>query len=231
MVKIQCVITDDEPMARKGLQGYIEKLNFLKLIAVCEDAIQLDNVLKEKTVDLVFLDIEMPYLSGVEFLSGLTNPPKIIIVSAYEQYALKGYELDVVDYLLKPVPFERFLKAANKMYDSFQQEKLTNYQSDSIFVKTTQKYEKIIFDDILFIKGMDNYISIQTTNSKIITLSTLREFIKKLPPQNFLKIHKSYLVNINKATTLEGNLLGIENYKLPVSRNYRTQIKKILLSE
>jgi YesN/AraC family two-component response regulator len=154
MVKIRCIITDDEPMARKGLQGYIEKIDFLELVAVCEDGIQLGNVLKEQPADLIFLDIEMPYLSGLELLSGLTNPPKVIIVSAYEQYALKGYELDVVDYLLKPVSFERFMKAVNKVYDWYVKEKPDESQPTSIFVKTTLKYEKVDFADILFVDAL-----------------------------------------------------------------------------
>ena len=231
MLKLRCIITDDERMARKGLQGYVEKLDFLELVAVCEDAIQLGNVLKEQTIDLIFLDIEMPYLSGVEFLSGIANPPKIIIVSAYEQYALKGYELDVADYLLKPVSFERFMKAVNKVYDWFEKEKPDNSQPTSIFVKTSQKYEKVSFEDILFIEGMENYISIQTTENKFIAHSKLSAFFQKLPPRNFVQIHKSFVVNMDKVTSLEGNLLGIESYKLPVSRNYRAQIKEILLKQ
>lgn len=229
MVKLRCIITDDEPMARKGLQGYIEKLYFLELVAVCEDGIQLGNVLKEQPVDLIFLDIEMPYLSGVELLSSLTNPPKVIIVSAYEQYALKGFELEVVDYLLKPVSFERFMKAVNKVYDWFEKEKSNELQPKSIFVKTTQKYEKVNFVDILFVEGMDNYISIQIAGNKFITHSTLSSFIQRLPQQNFVQIHKSFVVNIDKVTSLEGNLLKIDNYKLTVSRNYRAQIKEMLL--
>ncbi|MGQ1890915.1 LytR/AlgR family response regulator transcription factor [Thermophagus sp. OGC60D27] len=229
MVKLRCIITDDEPMARKGLQGYIEKLGFLELVAVCEDAIQLGNVLKAQPVDLIYLDIEMPYLSGVDFLSGLTDSPRIIIVSAYEQYALKGYEFDVADYLLKPVSFERFLKATNKVYDWVQKDKSANSLSESIFIKTTNKYEKVNLADILFIEGMDNYIAIQTTQKKHITHSTLSAFAQKLPPHHFLKIHKSFIVNLDKATSLEGNILGIDHYKLPVSRNYRMEVKKRLL--
>lgn len=231
MVRLRCVITDDEPMARKGLQGYVEKLDFLELVAVCEDAIQLGNVLKEQAVDLIFLDIEMPYLTGIEFLSGLINSPKVIVVSAYEQYALKGYEFDVVDYLLKPVSFERFLKAANKIYNRFTKEKLDESHSEYIFVKTTQKYEKINFADILFIEALDNYISIQTTENRFVTHSTLSSFVEKLPQQNFIKIHKSFVVNIKKITSLEGNLLEVGRYKLPVSRNYQIVVKEQLLRE
>lgn len=231
MLKLRCVITDDEPMARKGLQGYIEKLGFLELVATCQDAVQLGNVLKEQPVDLIFLDIEMPYLSGVDFLSGIHHPPKVIIVSAYEQYALKGYELDVADYLLKPVSFERFLKAVNKVYDQFEKENTDQVQSGSIFVKTSQKYEKVNFDDILFVEGMENYISIQTADNKLVAHSKLSAFIQKLPQRNFVQIHKSFVVNIDKVTSLEGNQLGIGSYKLPVSRNYSAQIREMLLRQ
>ena len=229
MVKIRCIITDDEPMARKGLQGYIEKIDFLELVAVCEDGIQLGNVLKEQPADLIFLDIEMPYLSGIELLSGLTNPPKVIIVSAYEQYALRGYELDVVDYLLKPVSFERFMKAVNKVYDWYVKEKPDESQPTSIFVKTTLKYEKVDFADILFVEALDNYIAIQTVRKKLVTHSSLSSFLNNLPRDKFVQIHKSFVVNVDKVTSLEGNLLGIDNYKLPVSKNYRAEIRERLL--
>ncbi len=228
MVKLRCVITDDEPLARKGLQSYLEKIDFLELVALCEDGIQLGNVLREQPVDLIFLDIEMPYLSGIELLSGLTNPPKVIIVSAYEQYALKGFELEVADYLLKPVSFERFYKAVNKVYDWFAKEETGESQPESIFIKTTQKYEKVDFADILFVEALDNYISIQTARKKYITHTTLSSFIKRLP-HKFVQIHKSFVVNVEKVTSLEGNLLGIDSYKLPVSKSYRTEIKEMLL--
>lgn len=229
MVKLRCVITDDEPMARKGLQSYLEKIDFLELVALCEDGIQLGNVLKEKPVDLIFLDIEMPYLSGIELLCGLTNPPRVIIVSAYEQYALKGFELEVADYLLKPVSFDRFLKAVNKVYDWYVKERTEKTPPETIFVKTSQKYEKIDFEDILFVEALDNYISIQTTGKKFITHATLSSFIKRLPPHKFAQIHKSFVVNVHKVTSLEGNLLGIDAFKLPISKSYRTAIKEMLL--
>src|SRR3954467_12105917 len=120
-MKIKCILTDDEPFARKGLQGYIEKVDFLELTGVCENAIELNSMLKQQEVDVLFLDIEMPYMSGIELLKNLTNPPKVIFTTAYEKYAMEGYELEVMDYLLKPVSFERFLKSANKMYDYFKQ--------------------------------------------------------------------------------------------------------------
>jgi len=229
MVKLRCIITDDEPMGRKGLQGYVEKLDFLELVAVCEDAVQLSNVLKQQPVDLLFLDIEMPYMSGVELLSGLTDPPKVIVVSAYEQYALKGYELDVTDYLLKPVSFERFLKAVNKVYDQVVKQAAATEEPQFIFVKTTQKMEKIFFRDILFVEGMENYVSIQTESGRVVTHTTLGLFLRTLPADQFIQCHKSFVVNINKIQALEGNMLHIGNHKISISRTYKNDVLEMVL--
>lgn len=144
-MKIKCIITDDEPIARKGLRSYVDKFPFLTLIGECEDAIQLNTMLKTVQADLIFLDIEMPYLSGLDLLSGIKNPPKVIVVSAYEQYALKGYELDVVDYLLKPVTPERFAKAINKVYNLVEKEtESKDDKSNYIFVKSDKQLKKIL---------------------------------------------------------------------------------------
>lgn len=228
-MKLKCIITDDEPVARKGLQGYVEKLDFLELVAVCEDAIQLSNVLKTTQVDLLLLDIEMPYMSGIELLSSLANPPKVIITSAYEQYAIKGYDLEVVDYLLKPISFERFLKAVNKVYDLLMSQQTTSSLPDYLFVKANQKLEKIFFRDILFVEGVENYVSIQTTTGKIITHSTLSSMFQNLPASQFVQAHKSFIVNIEQITTIEGNLLGVDKYTIPVSRTYREKTMETIL--
>ena len=226
---MKCIITDDEPVARKGLQGYVDKLNFLELVAVCEDAIQLINVLKTKQVDLLLLDIEMPYISGIELLSSLANPPKVIITSAYEQYAIKGYDLEVVDYLLKPISFERFLKAVNKVYDLLMSQQPTASLPDYLFVKANQKLEKIFFKDILFVEGVENYVSIQTTKGKIITHSTLSSILQNLPADQFVQAHKSFIVNMEQIITIEGNLLGVDKYSIPVSRTYREKTMEMTL--
>jgi DNA-binding LytR/AlgR family response regulator len=228
-MKLKCIITDDEPVARKGLQGYVEKLDFLELVAVCEDAIQLSNVLKTIQVDLLLLDIEMPYMSGIELLSSLVNPPKVIITSAYTQYAIKGYDLEVVDYLLKPISFERFLKAVNKVYDYAVSQQSSSSTPDYFFVKANQKLEKIFFKDILFIEGVENYVSIQTSTGKIITHSTLSSMLQNLPTSQFVKAHKSYIVNMEQITTIEGNLLSVDKYKIPVSRTYREKTMETIL--
>jgi len=220
-VKIRCIVTDDEPMARKGLQGYIEKIDFLELAAVCENAIELNSVLKQQPADLLFLDIEMPYMTGIELLKNLSSPPKVIFTTAYDKYALQGFELEVLDYLLKPVSFERFLKAANKAYDYFKQ---ADHGPDHIFVKADNKLEKIRFDEILFIEALENYIGIYTIDKKIITHSTLKAFQEKLPQPRFIQPHKSYLVSIDKINSIEGNVLHVQQYQVPISKYQKDEV-------
>ena len=227
-MKLKCIITDDEPIARKGLQNYVERIDFLELVGVCEDAIQLNNQLKSQQADLLFLDIEMPYMTGIELLNSLSNPPKVIITSAYAEYAIKGYDLEVSDYLLKPISFERFLKAVNKVYDQLISSQ-TPVVQDYLFVKTNLKLEKIRFNDMRFIEGVENYVAIYTSDGKIITHTTLRTILQKLPPERFVQVHKSYLVNIDKIDSIEGNLLGIGKNKIPLSRTYKETALEIIL--
>lgn len=222
--KISCIITDDEPFACKGLQGYIEKIGFFDLKGVCEDALQLSDMLQKESVDLLFLDIQMPHVTGVEFLKAMRNPPKVIFTTAYQQYAIDGFELDVMDYLLKPIPYERFLKAAWKARDYFalkeQPENLVPY----IFVKANGKLEKIIFDEILFVEAMENYVAIYLDGKKVITHSTIKSLLEKLPSKQFIQTHKSYVVGINKVDTIEGNMLHIGQYKVPMSKYLREEV-------
>ncbi|BES61612.1 LytR/AlgR family response regulator transcription factor [Dysgonomonas capnocytophagoides] len=227
-MKIKCIITDDEPMARKGLRSYIEKIDFLTLTGECEDAIQLNTLLKTQQADLIFLDIEMPEMTGLELLSNLTNPPKVIIVSAYEQYALKGYEFDVVDYLLKPVSFDRFLKSVNRIHNLFQTEQIRT--NDYIFVKSDKQLKKIQFKDILFIESMQNYVVIQTISSKEIVYTTLKQIYESLPQNIFHQTHRSYIINIEKVTAIDGNQLTIASYKIPVARNFRDDIFSLIIN-
>ncbi|MBP7954788.1 MAG: response regulator transcription factor [Parabacteroides sp.] len=227
-MKLKCIITDDEPIARKGLQNYVERIDFLELVGVCEDAIQLNKQLKSQQADLLFLDIEMPYMTGIELLNSLSNPPKVIITSAYAEYAIKGYDLEVSDYLLKPISFDRFLKAVNKVYDQLISSQ-TPVVQDYLFVKTSLKLEKIRFNDMRFIEGVENYVAIYTSDGKIITHTTLRTILQKLPPERFVQVHKSYLVNIDKIDSIEGNLLDIGKNKIPLSRTYKETALEIIL--
>jgi DNA-binding LytR/AlgR family response regulator len=227
-MKISCIITDDEPMARKGLSGYVEKIEFLELRAVCEDALQLGSALKQQPVDLVFLDIEMPYLSGIDFLRNTSNAPKIIFTTAYEQYALKGYELDVFDYLLKPISFDRFLKAANKAYDYFQL--LKKPDSSHLFVKVDNKLEKVKFEEILFIEAMENYVGIYMDDKKLITHSTLRAMLEQLPASQFIQTHKSYIANMLRVQSIEGNTLHIGKFQVPISKYLKEEVLRKLVN-
>jgi DNA-binding LytR/AlgR family response regulator len=227
-MKIRCIITDDEPMARKGLRGYIEKIDFLTLIGESEDAIQLNTILKNQQVDLIFLDIEMPEMSGLELLSNLIKPPIVIIVSAYEQYALKGYEFDVIDYLLKPVSFDRFLKSVNRVYDLLQSEQKED--NNYIFVKSDKQLKKIMLKDILFIESMVNYVIIQTVSSKEVVYTTLKQLYESLPQDNFQQVHRSFIVNTDRVNAIDGNQLNVDSYNIPVARNFRDEIYKLILN-
>jgi two-component system LytT family response regulator len=227
--KISCVIIDDEPYARKGLQGYVEKISFLALKGSCEDALQLSTVLAEQAVDLLFLDIQMPHITGIEFLRSISNPPKVILTTAYEQYAIQGFELDVLDYLLKPISFERFLKAAYKAKDYFDVRERLELPASYMFLKVNGKLEKISYDEILFISGMENYVVIQLKERKHVTHSTIRSILEKLPQGRFLQTHKSFIVAIDKVNSIDGNMLQIQKHQVPVSRSMRDAVMKVVL--
>jgi two-component system, LytTR family, response regulator len=202
----------------------MEKISFFDLKGVCEDALQLSDLLQKQPVDLLFLDIQMPHITGVEFLRALRNPPKVIFTTAYEQYAIEGFELDVMDYLLKPISYERFLKAALKARDYFAQKQQPENAVPYIFVKAGGKLEKIIFSDILFIEGMENYVAIYLDNKKIVTHTTIKSLLEKLPAKQFIQTHKSYVVASDKVATIEGNMLHVQNYKVPVSKYMREEV-------
>ena len=229
-LKIKCIITDDEPFARKGLQGYVSQIDFLDLRGVCENALELNSLIKQEPVDLLFLDIEMPYMTGIDFLKNLPTPPRVIFTTAYEKYALQGFELEVLDYLLKPIPFDRFLKAANKAFDYFRQQQIPAPSEDYIFVKADSKLEKIQFADILFAEALENYVAIYTREKKIITHLTLKMLQEKLPASSFIQPHKSYLAAIDKINSIEGNILHIANYQVPISKYQKEEIMEKIVN-
>jgi DNA-binding LytR/AlgR family response regulator len=224
------MITDDEPFARKGLQGYVDKIDFLDLKGVCENAIELNSILKKEPVDLLFLDIEMPYLTGIEFLKQLPAPPRVIFTTAYEKYALQGFELEVLDYLLKPISFDRFLRAANKAFDYFRLQQAPAMGDDYIFVKADSRLEKIAFADMLFAEALENYVAIYTREKKIITHLTLKMLQEKLPAAAFIQPHKSYLVAIDKIASLEGNMLHIAQYTVPISKYQKDEVMEKIVN-
>lgn len=224
MKQVKCVITDDEPTACEGLQRYVEKVDFLSLMGVCEDTMQLNTLLQTEQTDLLFLDIEMPYLSGLELLASLAHPPHVIITSAYEQYALKGYELDVTDYLLKPISFDRFLKAVNKVHGLLQQEKWPDEANNFIFVRSDRQMHKVLFKDILVVEGLENYVCIYTESTKLLVRSTMKRMIEALPGGVFQQVHKSYLINLEKIEMIDGNRIIVGRHTVPVARNFREEV-------
>lgn len=230
-MEIKCIITDDEPIARKGLKRYIGKIDYLTVIGECEDAIQLNTMLQSVQPDLLFLDIEMPHLTGLEFLASLRNPPKVIITSAHKEYALQGFELDVVDYLLKPIPFQRFLKAVNKVHALMEGELPEKEKEDEyIFVKSEKQLKKIYLKEILYVESMENYIIIHTLLSKEIVNTRLKSVLASLPEKYFLQVHRSYVVNLSQIKAIEGNQLLIAGDKVPVTRTLREQVYKAIIN-
>jgi DNA-binding LytR/AlgR family response regulator len=181
-------------------------------------------MLQKESVDLLFLDIQMPHITGVEFLRAMRNPPKVIFTTAYPQYAIDGFELDVMDYLLKPIPYERFLKAAWKARDYFALREQPANTAPYIFVKANGKLEKIAFADILFVEAMENYVAIYLDGKKIVTHSTIKSLLEKLPSKQFIQTHKSYVVAIDRVGTIEGNILHIGEYKVPMSKYLREEV-------
>lgn len=226
--KIKAIIVEDEPLARSGLESYIKEVDFIHLVASCEDALEANNALSQYAPDLMFLDIQMPRLTGIDFLKSLSQPPMVIFTTAYPNYALQGFELDVVDYLVKPYPFDRFLKAVNKARDVFMLKKgaASNQKANPeyFFVKTTNKLERVVFDEITYVEAMENYVVIHTSNQKLITMMTMKNMEDILPADGFIRTHKSFLVNINKVTAIAGNEIKIGNSTIPISRQKKNEV-------
>jgi len=213
---LNCIIVDDEPLARQGLEKYVEQIDFLQLKATCKNAMQANSILKEQAIDLLFLDIEMPLLSGIELLKTTTNAPAVIFTTAYPKYALEGYQFDVIDYLLKPISFDRFLQACNKALRLIPITKPTNQQEEEphIFVKTDKQLLKLRIEDILYIEAMQNYIVFHTQTGKITALVPMKNIFELLSKEAFLQIHKSYIVAKNKVEAIEGNQLIVNQQKI-----------------
>ena len=229
---INCVIIDDEPLAREGISNYVREIGFLHLVKTCENPVELMELLDKYPVDLVFLDIQMPKMNGIDFLKIVQKPPMVIITTAFPTYALEGFQLNVLDYLLKPITFERFFKSANKAKEYHQlitkpaasELPKADPESGYFFIKCGTKYEKIHFADILYVEGMQNYITIYTQKGKYITLLYLKNLEQNLDSKLFIRVHKSYIVSISKIEGIEGNEIFIQSHRIPISRNYREQV-------
>lgn len=239
MKTINCLIVDDEEPARNLIEHYIDKLPHLEVVGKCRNPIEALQYLQNNRVDLIFLDIQMPELTGIEFLKTLSVKPLVIFTTAYKEYALESYELDVVDYLLKPFRFERFLQAINKAGKLLEpQDKVSdipvnpttqpteNTEKDYVLVKSEFKVFRIFYSDILYIESMKEYVAFYTEGQRLLSLNSLKKLEQELPSDQFIRIHKSYIAPIHRITALEGNMVHIANKKLPIGASYKEEVLK-----
>jgi len=222
---INCLVVDDEPIAREGIMEYIRQIDYLNPVEQCKSAMEAAGILQKTKIDLILMDIQMPKLTGIEFVKALAAPPLIIFTTAYSEYALEGFELDVVDYLLKPISFPRFLKAVEKA-QNYMHARNTDLSitQDFFFIKCNGKIEKIVMADVVYIEAMANYVIIHTKQKKYITYLTFSGIEEQLPTQLFVRIHKSYLVAISAIQTIDGNEVITGTMRLPMSKNYRNDV-------
>ena len=226
---------DDEPLAIEILESYIERLDDFEIVDKCSNALKAFEILQKQQVDVIFLDIQMPKLTGIEFLKSLQNPPQVIFTTAYRDYAIESYELDVVDYLLKPISFERFLKAIGKLYKSPQVAPLTtptqpstNTEDAYIYIKVDKKMVKVLLDDILYIESLKDYVRIRTKEKGLVTHQKISYLEEKLPEDNFIRIHRSYIVSLSKVESYSPNTIDVPGHELPIGRNYKQQVMDVM---
>ncbi|HEY0680426.1 MAG TPA: LytTR family DNA-binding domain-containing protein [Chitinophagaceae bacterium] len=237
-VAIKCLIVDDEPMARDVIRRYIEKVPILQLVGECGNAIDAMVFLHNDPVDLIFLDIRMPHLSGTDFVKSLRNVPKVIFTTAYKEYALEGFELDVVDYLLKPIRIDRFLRAVSKAFPQKKEELTGNtavsitqdkkINSGFIYLKADRKMVKVMLEDILYIESSRDYLKVFTHNSSIITRQTISSIEAMLSDNEFIRIHRSYIVSIKKIDSFTHEIVEIGKKELPIGKFYLNSFLKLL---
>lgn len=232
-MKLKCLIIDDEPIARKLIQEYMEEIDFLELAGVAENPLKATTLINNMDVDLIFLDINMPKMNGMEFLRSVPNLPMVIMTTAYGQYALDGFELAVVDYLVKPFSLERFLKACLKAFElkSLKEGKSVVQKTDAghFYVKCDGKIEKVVYDELVYVEAMANYVILHTLNDKLVVYLTIKGILGKLPEEQFLQVHKSYIVNTQKINTIEGNMLHLGNTKITMGLNYTNSVMERIL--
>lgn len=234
-MKIKCLIIDDEPLAIKVIENHLQDFQNMELVGTYNTAISALPAIKEQNIDVIFLDINMPKMSGLDFLRSLTNKPHIIITTAYREYAVDSFDLDVLDYLVKPIPFSRFMKAINKITNivNLNKEKTSDTslkEEPHIFLKVDKKLMKIKLNDILYIESLKDYIKVITKMGDYLVHKSMTSISEELPKENFLRIHRSFNIAINKITSIEGNSVEIANRRIPIGRNYLQVAKQKILN-
>ena len=232
-MKIKCVLIDDEPLAVKVLQNYFTNFTDFEVVGSFNNSLEALDFINNNTIDAVFLDINMPMMTGFELISLIENKTKVIITTAFREFAAESYDLDVLDYLVKPIPLPRFIKCINKITTEFNLKnniKVETTKGDShIFIKVDKKMMKINIEEILFVEGMKEYIKVVTPDKTYITHKSLTSLSEELPADRFLRIHKSYVIALNKVKSIEGNRIQIQSYTIPIGRNYSKEVKNKIL--
>jgi len=235
-MKLNCLIVDDEPIAQQILEKYIEQIDALHLVAKCNDAFEALNVLHQNNIDVLFLDIKMPSLTGLDLLKTLQHSPKVILTTAFSEFGAESYDYGITDYLLKPIPFERFLKAVNKVLipknedlSTGGMESKVEIEPTFIFFKADKKIYKYFFADILFIEGSGNYVKIHTQHEKpIMVLDKLTELQDKLPKKQFIRVHKSFIINASHIQKIDGNMINIKQRVIPISATFKSNLEGLI---
>ncbi len=234
-MEVRALIIDDEPLAQNVIEQYAQKIPGLTIVGTCNDAICAHKVLQEKDIDLLFLDINMPKLSGISFLKTLKNAPLVIFTTAYSEYALEGFELNAIDYLKKPFSFERFYKAycrAEELLNLKQkpqnEDKTKDSDNDFVFIKSNKKSVKVNFNEIFYIEGLGDYIKIHTSTDRLVTNLSMKKILNILPEKDFFRIHKSFIISLKNIESLEGNMVSVDGKKLPIGNSYRQDFSALL---
>ena len=239
-MNINCILIDDEPLSRKGLKEYIADIDFLNLLGEFDNPLSATEMLGRGEVQLLFLDIQMPKITGLDFFKTLKNPPPVIFTTAYPQYALDGFEVNALDYLVKPISFDRFLKAALKAMEFYEvrnepgklsgkTELATGTTAEYFFIKADNKLVKIFLEEILFVEALQNYVTIQTISKKYISYLTIKSVADYLPADRFIKVHKSFIISAARVDSIEGNEIRIDQFHIPISRSLKDEVTEKLL--
>ena len=224
MNRYKCIIVEDEPLAQNVLKKYIGEHTMLELVAVCNDALEAQTVLTQQTIQLVFLDINLPKLSGINFIKTLIRQPLIIFTTAYPEFAVEGFELDAVDYLLKPFSFERFLKAVNKALEKLNSQNSDENKISHLFLKADKKIHKVDLDSIYYIEAIGDYMKVVTDSGQLIVNETMKKLQEELPGKSFIRVHKSFIISRNRIKYIEGNYVQVEDRSIPIGATYRNDV-------